>query len=456
MKKHLWVLVALAGLPLLFALDRKACNCSFVFDDWPVIEWNQAFHSASPKPVLEFNPFRAAVYYSIWRQGRGREASDLRRDASGLRKSNICLHWLAGLIVMCLTFILAGRKKLPALLAGFLFWLNPVFLEAVNFILGRTELMLAIFYLGALCFYLSRKRPWVSGAGFFICFALALLCKEVAVTLPAAALLLSLFRAEKWKRVEVVGGMVLVVVFVILRLNWTIELAKSPELTPSWPSYFLDQNRVFWLATLKTLIPLHLNFDYQLGHHFILGIIFLASNFILFTFVFFVSLRRERSGWLILVYALIYLPLALVPLADPLRESRLYLPGAWLVIVFSLAFFSHLGKNQKAAAAMVGIIFICLGLLSLKRAQVWSSEPVLWKDALDKSPEKFRPAYNYATGLRNRLELKRAKQVYLWAKSNDPENEKVDWALDLIEQAQRYPEKIEQLKRSLESNSEKP
>jgi tetratricopeptide (TPR) repeat protein len=81
---------------------------------------------------------------------------------------------------------------------------------------------------------------------------------------------------------------------------------------------------------------------------------------------------------------------------------------------------------------------------------------MLWKDALNKSPDKFRPAYNYATALRKMLELDRAKQVYLWAKRNDPENEKVDWALNLVEEAQKYPDLIKQLRKALEENPEKP
>jgi len=453
MRKSLWLITALAGLLLVLALDFRGLKCSFVFDDWVVIANNPAMRSQSLMEAMSFNPFRSAVYFTYWVQIR---MQGEQLDAESFRVVNVLLHWLAGLIVIYLTFIMSSGKKAAALLAGLFFWVNPVFLEAVNFILGRGEIMLALFYFAALCFYLDRKRPWISGAGFFICFLLALLTKEVAVTLPAAALLLSFFRAEKWKRPELLGGAAMVIAFIILRLNWTIELAKTPEAVPSWPGYFLDQNWIFWLATLKTLVPLHLNFDYQLGAHVIAGVVFLTLNFILFTLIFLSSIRGAKSGWLVLIYVLIYLPLALVPLADPLRESRLYLPGIWLVIIFSLAFSSLLEKKNRLASASVILILLCLSFLSLKRAGVWRSEPSLWKDALSKSPEKFRPAYNYATALRRRLELDRAKQVYLWAKKNDPENEKVDWALALIEEARKYPEKIKQLRKSLESTPEKP
>jgi len=433
-------------------LDFRALKCSFVFDDWVVVANNPALNSPKLMDAMSFNPFRSAVYSTYWLQIR---MQGERLDAGQFRAVNMFLHWLAGLIVIYLTFYLSPGKKAAALLAGLFFWVNPVFMEAVNFVLGRGEIMLALFYFGALCFYLDRRRPWISGAGFFTCFLLALVTKEVAVTLPVAALLLSFFRAEKWKRPEIIGGCAMIIIFVILRLNWTIELAKTPEAVPSWPGYFLDQNWIFWLATLKTLTPFHLNFDYQLAHHSVAGIIFLAFNFLFFSSLLLPSIRAKKSGWLVLIYVLIYLPLALIPLADYLRESRLYLPGIWLVIIFSLAFSPLLEKKKLLATAAFFLILLCLSLLSRERAGVWRSEPSLWKDALSKSPEKFRPAYNYATALRKRLELDRAKQVYLWAKKNDPENEKVDWALNLIEEAQKYPEKIEQLRKSLESTPEK-
>jgi len=452
MRKAWFPLVALVGLLMVFAFNHRALRCSFVFDDWVVIANNPALNSESLTEALAFNPFRSAVYSTYWVQIRMQGA---QLDASSFRAVNILLHWLAGLIVTYLTFVIFFRKKETAILAGILFWVNPVFLEAVNFILGRGELMLAVFYFGALCFYLDRKRPWISGAGFFICFALALLCKEVAITLPAAALLLSFYRAEKWKRPEVLGGCALVVIFIILRLNWTIELAKTPEGVPSWPGYFLDQNWIFWLATLKTLIPVHLNFDYQLAHRSVLGVIFLVFNLIFFALLLLSSIRSNKSGWLALIYVLIYLPLGLIPLADPLRESRLYLPGAWLMVMLAMTAGRLLEKHKRSVAILTGVIIICLSLLSLNRAGVWRSEPELWRDALAKSPQKFRPAYNYATALRRKLELDRARQVYLWAKKIDPENEKVDWALALIEEAQKYLEKIEQFRKSLESTPEK-
>ena len=94
---------------------------------------------------------------------------------------------------------------------------------------------------------------------------------------------------------------------------------------------------------------------------------------------------------------------------------------------------------------------ICLILLGAFRARVYQSSETLWKDTVKKSPLKFRPVFNYANSLRRKLELDKAKKIYLWAKQIEPENLEVERNLYLIEQAQRMaisPEMIKALKES--------
>jgi len=437
-------------------LDAEALRSKpsrFVFDDLAVIVHNPQLQSGSLIEAMSFNPFRSAVYFTYWAQMQWQYGGTVRdTEAMGFMFANVFFHWLAGITLFWTArLIWPGRKYLPALAAAF-FWLNPVFMEAGNFVLGRTEIMAAIFYLLAICFYLDRTRPAISRAGFFAAFILALFSKEVAATLPLTIFLLSLFRSERPRRPEIIGGFALAAVYLALRLNWAVELAKNPGLVPPWPAYFINQNWIFWFASLKTLIPLHLNFDYNLKNHILPGIIFLALNLGILAALVFASMRGFKTGWLLLVYPVLYLPLLVIPLADPFRESRLYLPGIWLALLFALAVSSAWEKRKTLAWAFVIAAMCFLCALSFKRGQVWTSEERLWRDALENSPDKFRPAYNYASALRRQLELDHAKKVYLWAKDLAPDNPKVDWALGLIDEAQKHPEEIEKLKAYLKAN----
>lgn len=427
----------------------------FVFDDLPVIVYNPQLKSPRLIEAMSWNPFRATAYFTLWLQIQHQLPgwSATPEDAVAFRLTNFLLHWLTGMLLIFLGRLLWPNQKFAGSFAGIIFWVNPLFSEPQYMIVGRTEIMLTIFYLLAVCAYLQSGKNAFYRMGFFVCLVLALFCKEVAVTIPVAALLLSLGKPEKPRWVEIAVGFGLVFIFIILRLNWTVELAKTGQAVPTWLVFFLNQNWIFWLASLKTMVPLHLNFDYNLPGHIALGIILLLVNLVLLGLLILQAARGWKTGWLLLVYPLLYLPLALIPLADPIRESRLYLPGAWLILVCSRAITPALAQPKSIARVLALIVILCFLALAYERSKVWNSEARLWADALQKSPAKFRPAYNYASSLRRRLELKRAKKFYLWAKKNEPDNPKPDRALALIEEAESHPEVMELLKRRLEENA---
>src|SRR3989442_5687044 len=91
------------------------------------------------------------------------------------------LLWHAG--VSALVAVLARRwaGDAAALVAGMLFAVHPVHVEAVANVVGRAELMAAAFTLLAVYAALEADRPVWSA----VCWALGLLSKEVAVVAPA-------------------------------------------------------------------------------------------------------------------------------------------------------------------------------------------------------------------------------------------------------------------------------
>src|SRR3989442_694240 len=91
------------------------------------------------------------------------------------------LLWHAG--VSALVAVLARRwaGDAAALVAGMLFAVHPVHVEAVANVVGRAELMAAAFTLLAVYAAVEADRPVWSA----VCWALGLLSKEVAVVAPA-------------------------------------------------------------------------------------------------------------------------------------------------------------------------------------------------------------------------------------------------------------------------------
>ena len=114
----------------------------------------------------------------------------------GYHLINILLHSLcAGLVILILR-----RLRLPgAWLAGLIFALHPVCVEAVAWISQQESTLSAFFYLASALIYLrfdeDRLRSWyLCATGLFM---LALLSNPVTATLPAALLLILWWRLKR-------------------------------------------------------------------------------------------------------------------------------------------------------------------------------------------------------------------------------------------------------------------
>jgi hypothetical protein len=107
----------------------------------------------------------------------------------GYHLANLTQHALAA----CLVVLIVRRLALPgAWLAGLIFALHPVCVEAVAWISEQKSTLSAVFYLASALVYLrfdqTRRKPhylWALGL-----FVLALLSKTVTATLPAALLVI--------------------------------------------------------------------------------------------------------------------------------------------------------------------------------------------------------------------------------------------------------------------------
>ncbi len=119
----------------------------------------------------------------------------------GYHLANLFEHCLSACLVVAIVRLLKLRG---AWLAGFVFALHPVCVEAVAWMSEQKSTLSGVFYLAAALTYLhfdrSRKRSFYFAAlGLFV---LALLSKSVTATLPAALLVVFWWERGKidWKR----------------------------------------------------------------------------------------------------------------------------------------------------------------------------------------------------------------------------------------------------------------
>ena len=170
----------------------------FVWDDWvfvtePLVRRLDGIVSIwlSPAELGRENHYWPVTYTTFWI-----EHKLWGFNPAGYHAVNVALHALNSVLVWRLLL----RLGVPgAWLVGAVFAVHPVHVESVAWIIERKDLLSALFYLGAVHVWLRFTE--VPGPGrYVLCLALlaaALLSKSIAVTLPAALLLLRWWQAGR-------------------------------------------------------------------------------------------------------------------------------------------------------------------------------------------------------------------------------------------------------------------
>src|SRR5271157_3283287 len=187
----------------------------------------------------------------------------------GYHLANVALHALAA----CLVVRIARRLSLPgALLAGFVFALHPVCVEAVAWISEQKSTLSGVFYLAAALTYLQfdqtrRKSRYFMALGLFL---LALMSKTVTATLPAALLVVFWWQRGHVERKRDVLPLVPWFAAGVSAGLFTAWVEMNPRLIGAQGTHYaltllqrlLLAGRVPWFYACKVLWPSNLMFIY--------------------------------------------------------------------------------------------------------------------------------------------------------------------------------------------------
>jgi tetratricopeptide (TPR) repeat protein len=156
---------------------------------WSAVTW--AFTSTDPY----YHPLPRLLHvldYQLW-----------GTDAAGHHATNIILHALNAALVFGFVWTLLGAVSLTtgerlAIGSGvaMMFAIHPFQVESVAWMAGRTQLLCATFGIGCVWAYAGGARRWVVWG----LFALALLCKPTAVSLPFAMLAIDYYPLRRYEQ----------------------------------------------------------------------------------------------------------------------------------------------------------------------------------------------------------------------------------------------------------------
>lgn len=409
------------SVPNGFALDDDyiigGSNTVHVLTNLPSTLISQYWAFGARSDAL-YRPLTIASYVIGWNVWHG--------NPHGFHVVNILLHGLVTVFVFLLLLRL-GAPLVAAFGGGLLFAVHPVHTEAVANVVGRAELLAALFFLGATLEYLDSRLPsWRRALVVGVAFLLALGSKEIAATLPGVLLMLEFARPDRkgmpWRdrlRREwpvALSVFVAFVGFVVLRhhvLGVFLGSDTAPYLAvlPTWQRV-LTAVRLFPEYVRLAVFPRDLIAEYgpavimpARGLSLMVGVgAFLA---VMAVIVVIVSWKRQRLFSIgVLWFALAIVPVSnlLVAVGVMMAERTLYLPSVgWSIIVAGVVVevARQATPVRKRAFATVGLLAaLAAGWWTWQRNPVWKSTDTLLTDLARHHPESFRAEWYVAMRFR--------------------------------------------------------
>ncbi|MCX5886499.1 MAG: tetratricopeptide repeat protein [Proteobacteria bacterium] len=326
----------------------------------------------------------------------------------GYHLTNVFFHTLTALVIYSLTFSLSG-SLICSLLASLLFAVHPIHTESVSWISGRTDVIAGFFFFLAFLLYVSwdKRGKIFFYAGSLIAFSLALLSKEMAVTLPMVLILYD----RLWHPQDLAKGkfrwylpygavvlLYLVVRFLILKVGTGNEHIESIGRFAVW----LSSGKAFLYYLGKLILPVNLNAYIMMDLSSFPHVAALTGLLLLAALTFWAGKQRAEQPLLsfaFLSYILTFVPLFnIIPLNAPrevdlpMAERFLYIPSFSICLFFGLILERNIRDRRFMAPGkwilpVLSVLLVSFFLLqTCDRNRDWQSELRFYRETVRTSP----------------------------------------------------------------------
>ena len=347
------------------------------------------------------------------------------------------LLWHAGASVAVATLARRWAGERSALIAGLLFAVHPVHVEAVANVAGRAELMAALFSMLAVYAALVRGSVGWSAAAL----ALGVLSKENAVVVPALVVwgwLAGLARpGRRGALAFAISWAVLGAAYVALRTAVLRHSTGFLELAPVFDGAGPVAIRLTAIAAFTDVarllvLPFTLRADYSPAERtlvtsvadgrLLLGLACVAAWAALLVWAW-------RRGRMLEVFALGWIAIALFPVANLvvpvgvlIAERTLYLPSAGFVIALA-AWLDRVAASRLWL--VLGIVVVAGAARTAWRVPRWRDDNSVTFSILEDSPRSYRGPQYAAQILQRARQPERALEYYRVAFSIYPKDSRL-------------------------------
>ena len=418
------IIIALALFPALLYINTL--GNSFQYDDYPLIVGNAHVHDlsnvghffASPRLISNtslsgYRPLTMTTFALNHAIGGD--------SPSGYHLLSIMIHVVGVLLVFGVSLRVVREFEVPhgraaALAVALLFAAHPINTQPVNYIAGRSTLLVGCFSLA--CFLLYIRGLEESGtlrgrlylAGSLAAYLCALFSKEEAVAVPvllAAYELLRLRLRIDGKAVRRIA--VRLLPFIILTLGFLLFVIRLMGIVGDTApargvgENLLTQAKVLFIYLRMIALPVGLSIDHvvptlesllqPIALASVLGIVALLVGSL-------ILMRRAPIVTLGIWWIMIVLvpTSTLVALKLVLNEQRLYLAAVGVFLIAGAGFGTALQRADQAGRRRLRQAILCclvavlavFSVLTIRRNTQWRDPMSLWTSALARYPDSMR------------------------------------------------------------------
>ena len=395
--------------------------------------------------VWAFTSFRQGNWHPLTWLSLGLNHAIFGLNPWGYHLTNVLLHGMAALLVVLLVAELFarglgardGRCLVGAAVVGLLFSVHPLHVESVAWVSERKDVLFGVFYLVAVLSYVrfAERHEMARYCVSLGAFALALLAKPMAVSLPLVLLILDAYPLARLTRSGGIRVLAEKVPFVVLSVVSSVLTviaqsragAVARHIGLGSRLWVAERGLGFYLAKmafptdLVPIYPLELGsspwrWDFLLSLGLVLGLTVIATT---------LHRRGALVGALWATYLVMLLPvIGVVQVGMQAAADRyMYLP--LLVPAIGIAALViriwQGGRAARVAVVSAGLAVVAaLSILTVRQIGVWRDTPTLWGWVIRKQPAAAIAHYNLGEYLRGHGDLDGASRCWRRAAEVDP------------------------------------
>jgi tetratricopeptide (TPR) repeat protein len=433
----LWGFVLLLVTVLAY---RHAWTAGYIWDDDIYVTQNQLLTAPDGLRRIWFSLDSPSQYFPLVYTTFRLEYALWGLHPAGYHWVNILLHAANAILVWRLLLAL----RVPgAWLAAALFALHPVHVESVAWITERKNVLMGLFFLLSLLAWVRFVEREPKGLGKYyalalLFYALALVSKTTACTLPAALLLILWLKKIPitLRRIRQVAPFVILGIVMGLVTIWWERHHQGTQgelFAIGLPERFLVAGRALWFYLGKLVWPVDLAFSYPRWTISVanpLDYVWLLATAALAAVIYFARRRLGRGPEVALVYFAATL--------SPMLGFIMLYTFRYSFVADHYQYMASIGPLTLAAAGLtIGAKFLgrqrfvlepalwtaflaSLGFLTWQQCKMYRDSDTLWQTTIATNPQSWMAYNNIAISLLQKGKTDEAIAHYNKALELDP------------------------------------